>query len=250
MRVMSIKYKGNDLTVVVPDGIKHIDSCAFAKCGMKKTTINKHCSCFTVGEYDRPFFFENRSEVIQLENLSVPGIVLLCGKSGTGKTHLLELIAADYNDKHPEMNVKIQSASNLVEEIFNSVSKGIYLDYIEEKSRVGILLMDDFDAPAAWYIRKELIRIINAVQQHGGLCVISSSRYFESNDFKSSVKIRLKNGQYVRFLCGCEKARQEGYNIPRDAIAQMSKKARSVTELFGYMHRYVFEHCLDSDFLC
>lgn len=33
------KYEGNDLTVIVPDGIKHIDSCAFAKCGMEKVVL-------------------------------------------------------------------------------------------------------------------------------------------------------------------------------------------------------------------
>ena len=218
---------------------------------MKKTTINKHCSCFTVEGYD-PFFFENGSEVIQLENISAPGIVLLCGRSGTGKTHLLNLIAADYNAKKPEMNVKITLPSELAKEIYDSVSAGEYLKYIEEKSRIDILLIDDFDASSAWYIRKEITRIINAVQQQGGLCVISSSRYFDSrisDNFKSPVRIHLKNGQHVRFLCGCEKARQGGYNIPRDAIAQMSKKARSVTELFGSINRYALEHRIDSNLL-
>lgn len=179
---------------------------------MKKTTIDKHCSCFTVEGYD-PFFFENGGEVIQLEDLSAPGIVLLCGRSATGKTHLLNLIAADYNAKQPEMDVRITSPSELAEEIYNSVYAGEYLKYIEEKSRVGILLIDDFDASSAWNIRKKLIRIINAIRQNGGLCVISSSRYFDSrisDCFISPLKIRLKNGQHVRFLCGCEKARQGG----------------------------------------
>lgn len=33
------EYKGNDEKVVVPDGIKHIDSCAFARCRMKKVVL-------------------------------------------------------------------------------------------------------------------------------------------------------------------------------------------------------------------
>ena len=218
---------------------------------MKKTTIDKHCSCFTVEGY-APFFFENGSEVIQLENLSAPGIVLLCGRSASGKTHLLNLIAADCNAKQPEMNVRIISPSELAEEIYGSVSEGKYLNYIEEKSRVDILLIDDFDASSAWYIRKEITRIINAVQKQGGLCVISSSRYFDSrisDNFNSPVKIHLKNGQHVRFLCGCEKAKKEGWDIPREIIEQMSKKARSVMTLFGYMNRYALEHCVDYNLL-
>lgn len=219
---------------------------------MNKTTLDNQCSCFIAGEDVKPFYFENGSDVRQLENLSAPGVVLIYGRSGTGKTHLLNLIAADFNDKQPEMNVKITSPSELADEIYGSVLKGEYLNYIKEKAHTGILLLDDFDDPDIFYVRTELIKVINAIHQHGGLCIISS-RYFDKwilDSFKAPTRVRLRNeGQRARCLCGCEMAERKGWNIPLDTIMEMSKKARSVTELYGHLNRYIFEHCLDSHLL-
>ena len=101
--------------------------------------------------------------------------LLLIGKSGSGKTRLVNAIGNTVKSKHPELAVLYVSGYDFKNQYMEAVKTNRLSDFINFYGKVDYLILDNIQALIGPSIQDIFFHIMDSMQQQGKCLVITSA---------------------------------------------------------------------------
>lgn len=182
--------------------------------------------------------------------------LFIYGRSGLGKTHLLNAIANYILEDNPSMNVVLTSCQRFTNDYVEVIKqKGDFGAFREKYRNVDVLLIDDIqEISNKQATQEEFFHTFNDLFEHNRQIVITSDRHpNEIATLAERMKSRFKGGILqdirnpdveMRIAILKKKAELEGKFLPDDVaehIAEYSFKAsENVRDMEGHLFKIIF----------
>lgn len=120
--------------------------------------------------------------------------LFLSGKTGLGKTHLMQAIANYALKKNPNLNVLYTTCEKYVQEFVDSLQKHTITDFKNKYRNVDILLIDDIHMlEGKEQTQEEFFNTFNALHENKKQIVLTSDRQVKELGNKNFMEERLKS---------------------------------------------------------
>ncbi len=160
------------------------------------------------------------------------------GKTGTGKTHLLNSIGNHIKSKNPDLNVFYTSANKFQNQFVEAVLNNATSALMQMYRKVDVFLIDDIHSLSEKEKTQDnFFHIFNELYMKGKLIVISSDKAYSElvgieerlvSRFSQGLSVDIQSPDYeTRLAIVLKKSRDEGKELPME-IAQYI--AESVTQ--------------------
>jgi chromosomal replication initiator protein DnaA len=161
--------------------------------------------------------------------------LFIYGKSGLGKTHLLNAIANRILTDDPNGGVALISAEKFTEDLERAVKKDELHEFRDGLRRRKALIIDDFQFLAGKEAAQgELLYLFEEVRRNGGQIVVASDRLpKEIPDLSESLAAKIQGGliadiqapdEPTRIAILKKKAKGKGKDIPENVIEFLAQK--------------------------
>ena len=118
---------------------------------------------FCVGDSNR---FAYSAALFVVENPVFFNPLVLCGPSGTGKTHLLKAIYQSAIIKNPETRIAYLTAENFTNELLDAIRNGKSDEFRNKYRSIDILLIDNIELVAGKSAtQEELFHVFNCLYE-------------------------------------------------------------------------------------
>lgn len=160
---------------------------------------------------------------------------IIYGKSGFGKTHLLQAIASRVRQNNSRLNIVYTTAEGYVNDFLQSIHNKTYIEFKEKYRSADLLLVDDIE-----FLQKmlgsqtELTHIIDHCLEQKKQIVFSCDRAIDDlNNIKDFFFDRLKNSQstilhkpdYIVLISILQNiASRYGRFVPEDVLCSLTTK--------------------------
>ena len=175
--------------------------------------------------------------------------LFLYGKSGLGKTHLLNAIANRILTDSPSSGVALVSAEKFTEDLERAVKNDKLHDFRDGLRRKKALIIDDFQFLAGKEASQgELLYLFDEVRQNGGQIVIASDRLPKDvPDLSESLAAKIQGGLIADIQVPDEPTRiailnkkAKGKDVPEDVIKFIAQKIpTNVREMEAALNRLI-----------
>lgn len=177
--------------------------------------------------------------------------LFLYGKSGLGKTHLLNAIARQIVAKSPKEDIVLLPAERLAEEIERAIRKNDVHGLRDRMRRKKLFMIDDFQFLAGKEaVQGEILHLIEDTLRDGGQVVVASDRLpKEIPKLSEHLASKIQGGmiadiqapdKQTRMEILKRKAKEKGKEIPPQVIEFISDRIESnVRELEAALNRLI-----------
>ena len=242
-KVILSKINNNDLKVnsQINTNISFIESVSI-KLNSKFTFDN-----FVVGNSNQmPFAASKR--VSQNQSFSYNPLYIH-GNVGMGKTHLLNAIAIDLKQKHPNLKTVFMSAERFMYQFIKAIRSNDTIKFKDQFRSLDVLIIDDIQFIGGKNsTQEEFFYTFNDLINQGKQIIISSNKSpVELMDLDEKLRSRLGGGLVVDFLPTNFDLRMDilnkkvnflKLNIPREVLKFLATKIESnIRELEGALNR-------------
>ncbi len=120
-------------------------------------------------------------------------ILMIHGKPGLGKTHLLEAIFIHLNETHSHLNIVLLTAENFARDFIESLSKKTMSNFKQTIRSADLLLLDDIHFIGSKNsIQEELLHSLNDLLKKEA-CIVMTSLYMpkDISGLSNSIRSRL-----------------------------------------------------------
>ena len=187
----------------------------------------------------------NRDAVIAAKKIlytNEPEILYIYGKSGFGKTHILNAIYTEL------LNVGVEkicciTAEEFTNEMVNILRKGVFSQFREKYHNFNVLLIDAFQfASGKNAVLSEMQFIIETIIKNGGKIILASDKNLDMLNIFEQLENRLYSGITVEItqpdddaLINIASSLSErfGADIPTDTLAALVKENKNPWRLSG-----------------
>ena len=128
--------------------------------------------------------------------------LLIYGKEGLGKTHLIQAIGNKILENKPKSNILYATSEQFTNQLVDSIKNG-KIDLFRNKYRsVDVLLIDDIQFIAGKdRVQYEIFYTFNDLKENGKQIIISSDKPPKDIEFlEDRLKSRFENGIFVELL--------------------------------------------------
>ncbi len=144
----------------------------------------------------------NLAYAASLRICSTPGKtynpLFLYGPAGVGKTHLLQAICHEINQKKPGLKVLYVSCDDFTKELVWSIQQGKTSEFTKKYRGLDFLLIDDLQfLQSKEKTQEEFFHIFNSLHQSGKQIVLSSDRPPKSINMEDRMLSRFEWGMVV-----------------------------------------------------
>jgi len=177
--------------------------------------------------------------------------LFLYGKSGLGKTHLLNAIAKKITADHPDSGVVLISAEKFTEGLERAIKGDRLHDFRDGLRRKKALMIDDFQFMLGKDAAQgELLYLLEEMKQNGGQIVIASDRLpKEIPRLSESLSAKIQSGliadiqppdEQTRLEILKRKAKDKGKEVPEEALRYVAEKfPNNVREMEAALNRLI-----------
>ncbi len=186
--------------------------------------------------------WENRwiiSSIIKTIKDDKNRFLILTGKSGLGKSHLLHAIQNTFIDKYKNSNICYMVAESFVSEFCSSLREKKLDDFRKKYRELDVLLIDDFNYFCGKEsIQEELANTFSALQERGAYVGISiTSPCNIKNDYSDRLSSFISNGVKIELpKPGPEAKRSKIMSICNQNLYIMSDKI--INRILNYEYDY------------
>lgn len=176
--------------------------------------------------------------------------LLLYGASGLGKTHLLYAITNQIKKDNNNVNFKYVRGEDFANDLINSISKKIPMQYFRDRYRkVDVLLVDDIQFIAGKVaVQEEFFHTFNTLYEEKKQIILSSDRPpKDMQTLEERLKARFEWGLMVdiqppdlelRIAILKRKAQNMSIAVPNDVLYYLAENIKSnIRQLEGAMKR-------------
>jgi len=177
--------------------------------------------------------------------------LFLYGKSGLGKTHLLNAIARQILDKNPKEKIVLIPAEKFAEELDQAIKNNDLRGFRNIIRKSKVLMIDDFQFLAGKdAAQDELMHIIDETLQSGGQVVVASDRLpREIPRLSDQLATKIQGGmiadiqppeKQTRIEIIKRKAKEKGKEMPESVLDFIAENVQTnVRELEAALNRLI-----------
>ncbi len=169
---------------------------------MEINNLNKEYTLenFILGDYNNLVSNVAKSVIENTEKCYNP--LLIYGKEGLGKTHLMQAIGNKILENNPKFNVLYVTSEQFINELVEDIKNGKQDLFRNKYRNVDALLIDDIQYIAGKdRVQNELFYTFNDLKENGKQIIISSDRPPKDIEFlEDRLKSRFENGIFVELL--------------------------------------------------
>ena len=215
---------------------------------------------FVVGNSNQmPFAASKR---ITQNQLSSYNPLYIHGNVGMGKTHLLNAIAIELNQKHPSLKTVFMSAERFMYQFIKAIRSKDTIKFKDQFRSLDVLIIDDIQfIGGKESTQEEFFYTFNDLINQGKQIIISSNKSpFELLDLDEKLKSRLGGGLVVDFLPTNfelrmnilnKKVNQLNLDIPHEVLEFLATEiSNNIRELEGALNRICANYELNGREIC
>lgn len=209
---------------------------------MKPDAVGEYCLLNDSYTFDRFVRGERNSLAVTVSQAvaetpaEVFNPLILHGKSGLGKTHLLHAIGNRMKSESPWMNVAYVTSERFTNDLLRALPNSIK-DFRAQYHKLDMLLMDDvhFLKDRAW-TQEELYHVINELSERGGQIVLTCDRPPEEllqlqgrlvSQFRWGIVVEVQEPDFhTRLSILRTKAYEMGLTIDEGSLELIAKRVR------------------------
>jgi chromosomal replication initiator protein len=215
---------------------------------------------FVVGNSNQmPFAASKRMTQNQLSSYNP---LYIHGNVGMGKTHLLNAIAIELNQKHPNLKTVFMSAERFMYQFIRAIRSKDTIKFKDQFRSLDVLIIDDIQfIGGKESTQEEFFYTFNDLINQGKQIIISSNKSpFELLDLDEKLKSRLGGGLVVDFLPTNfelrmnilnKKVNQLKLDIPHEVLEFLATQiSNNIRELEGALNRICANYELTGREIC
>jgi chromosomal replication initiator protein len=184
------------------------------------------------------------------------------GNVGMGKTHLLNAIAIELNQKHPNLKTVFMSAERFMYQFIRAIRSKDTIKFKDQFRSLDVLIIDDIQfIGGKESTQEEFFYTFNDLINQGKQIIISSNKSpFELIDLDEKLKSRLGGGLVVDFLPTNfelrmnilnKKVNQLKLDIPHEVLEFLATQiSNNIRELEGALNRICANYELTGREIC
>jgi chromosomal replication initiator protein len=184
------------------------------------------------------------------------------GNVGMGKTHLLNAIAIELNQKHPNLKTVFMSAERFMYQFIRAIRSKDTIKFKDQFRSLDVLIIDDIQfIGGKESTQEEFFYTFNDLINQGKQIIISSNKSpFELLDLDEKLKSRLGGGLVVDFLPTNfelrmkilnKKVNQLKLDIPHEVLEFLATQiSNNIRELEGALNRICANYELTGREIC